>query len=327
LLWGNANHNYSEATMGWLGESNFSWVSHKTRGWSDPHLVGYMESHDEQRLLYKNYLYGASAAGYSTKDTTIALERMALAANFFFTIPGPKMIWQFGEYGYDVDIDFNGRTGPKPIRWFYLDDWRREYVFNVYAALIDLKKEHDVFRTNDFTLNLAGAGKSIILKHPDMNVMVVGNFGTTSTNVTLNWPSLGTWHEFYTQSELAVPDNNVIIALEPGEYRLYSTVKIEKPEWLNTSIDEIISKPKGTFNAYPNPSKGKLSFNLNLESQQQVTIMVFDVFGKMIAEINQTVSGGNQTIEWNGGSNLNPGIYFARMISGESQETVKLIME
>ncbi len=50
------------------------------------------------------------------------------------------MIWQFGEYGYDVTIEQNGRTGQKPIRWQYLNDWRRKYLFNVYAALIDLKK-------------------------------------------------------------------------------------------------------------------------------------------------------------------------------------------
>ncbi len=327
MLWGNANHNYNEATMGWLGESNFNWVSHKSRGWSDPHLVGYMESHDEQRLMYKNYLYGNNASGYNTKDTIIALERMGLAANFFFTIPGPKMIWQFGEYGYDVDIDFNGRTGPKPIRWFYLDDWRREYLFNVYAALIQLKNEHDVFRTDDFTLYLAGATKSIVLRHSEMNVVVVGNFGMVETSFTPAWPSTGTWHEFYGQSEFQVANNSITVTLAPGEYRLFSTVKIEKPEWLNTSIDEINKMPKGDFNAYPNPSNGQFTFNINLENQQNVTIMVFDVFGKVIAEINRNLTGGNQTIGWEGGSNLTPGIYFARMITNDRQETVKLLIE
>lgn len=327
MLWGNANHNYNEATMGWLGDSNFSWVSYKTRGWSDPHLVGYMESHDEERLLYKNYMYGNSTPGYSTKDTTIALERMALVANFFFTIPGPKMIWQFGEYGYDVNIDFNGRTGPKPIRWFYLDDWRREYLFNVYAALIELKNTHDVFKTTDFTLNLSSGNKSIILKHPDMNVVVLGNFATTSTNVTPTWPSTGTWYEFYSQSELTVPDNNVIVALEPGEYRLYSSVKIEKPEWLNTSIDEPWLIQSGAFNIYPNPSTGNFSFAFNLTQQQEVTIWIYDALGKVVANFSQLVEAGNQIVEFNHEISLKSGLYFAKMNAGDTQETVKLIVE
>lgn len=143
LIWGNLNYNYNEATMGYHNnnKSDFSWISYKKRGWNKPHVIGYMESHDEERLLYKNYMYGNSEAGYNIKDTTTALQRMELAANFFFTIPGPKMIWQFGEYGYDVTIEQNGRTGQKPIRWQYLNDWRRKYLFNVYAALIDLKKK------------------------------------------------------------------------------------------------------------------------------------------------------------------------------------------
>lgn len=90
MLWGNLNHNYNEATMGWLDNSDFSWISHKERGWNDPHVVGYMESHDEERLMVRNYLYGNSAAGYNTQDADVAIERMALAANFSSLFPARK---------------------------------------------------------------------------------------------------------------------------------------------------------------------------------------------------------------------------------------------
>lgn len=329
MLWGNLNHNYNEATMGYNSGTNsdFSWISYKKRGWADPHVMGYMESHDEERLLYKNYLYGSSVAGYNTKDTATALQRMELAANFFFTIPGPKMIWQFGEYGYDVTIEFNGRTGPKPIRWFYLDEWRREYLFNVYAALIDLKKNYDVFRTTDFTLNLAGANKSIILKHSSMNVVIVGNFGTSATTVTPGWPGFGTWYEFYSQSELDVPNANVTVNLQPGEYRLFSSVKIEKPEWLNTSIDEQGYLPGKYFQVYPNPSNGNFNFTFNLDKQEEVAVMIYDVTGNLVAELRQPVDPSNPVIEWNPAGNMTPGIYLARFISGDKQETLKLMVE
>lgn len=46
------------------------------------------------------------------KEAT-ALKRMQQAAAFFFTIPGPKMIWQFGELGFDYSIEYNGRVGNK----------------------------------------------------------------------------------------------------------------------------------------------------------------------------------------------------------------------
>jgi hypothetical protein len=54
MFWGNLNYNFNEATMGFLGNSNFEGALHTTRGWTQPHLIAYMESHDEERLMYKN---------------------------------------------------------------------------------------------------------------------------------------------------------------------------------------------------------------------------------------------------------------------------------
>ena len=35
---------------------------------------------------------------------------MSQAAAFFFTVPGPKLMWQFGELGYDYSINFPSYT-------------------------------------------------------------------------------------------------------------------------------------------------------------------------------------------------------------------------
>ncbi|MCK4577755.1 MAG: alpha-amylase, partial [Candidatus Marinimicrobia bacterium] len=149
LLWGNTNHNYNEATMGYnaSSKSDFSWGYYGRRGWSQPHLVTYMESHDEERLMYKNLQYGNVSGDYSTKDLPTALNRMKLAGAFFFTLPGPKMIWQFQELGYDYSIDYGGRLGEKPIRWDYLDDPNRLNLFKTYAALMHLRNANEVFRS------------------------------------------------------------------------------------------------------------------------------------------------------------------------------------
>jgi 1,4-alpha-glucan branching enzyme len=61
LLWGNLNGPYGEASMGYNANNNsdFSWGAYTTRGWTQPNLVTYMESHDEERIMYKNIAYGA----------------------------------------------------------------------------------------------------------------------------------------------------------------------------------------------------------------------------------------------------------------------------
>jgi pullulanase/glycogen debranching enzyme len=328
MLWGNSNHNYNEATMGWIDESDFSWISYQQRGWNNPHVVGYMESHDEERLQYKNLVYGRSVPGYNIQDSTIGLQRLGLAAAFFFTIPGPKMIWQFGEMGYDYTIDYNGRTGPKPIRWDYLDDWRREYLFHVYAALIDLKKNHDVFSTTDFSLDLYSETKSITLRGAGMNVVVVGNFGLENYDHEPDWPNTGTWYEFFTQSEYDVNSTGQLVNLDRGEYRIYTTEYIERPEWLNTSIDETGIFHSENIRVYPNPASDVVNFTLDLNEQSEVAIHIFDVMGKLVTTLEKGhMQAGLQNVSWNLLNDMNSGIYFALIRTGNKMETVKFTIE
>ena len=80
-------------TMGYVGNGsdNFEYqVSKNERGWSFHNLVGFMESHDEERLMYNNLLYGNQSENYDIQNINVSLKRMSQAAAFFFTIPGPK---------------------------------------------------------------------------------------------------------------------------------------------------------------------------------------------------------------------------------------------
>ena len=72
MMWSNLNPNYSETTMGYhdSNKSNFSWISYKNRGWTTPANIAYMESHDEERMMYRNINFGNENASYSTKNTS-----------------------------------------------------------------------------------------------------------------------------------------------------------------------------------------------------------------------------------------------------------------
>ncbi|MEO8796174.1 MAG: alpha-amylase family glycosyl hydrolase, partial [Daejeonella sp.] len=155
MLWGNLNNAYNEASMGYIPNSNFSGGIYKERGWTNPNLVTYMESHDEERLMFKNLQYGNAAGNYSVKDLPTALKRQELVAAFFLTLPGPKMIWQFGERGYDYSINYpsgtsNDRLSNKPPHWEYMNEPNRKKLYDVYSKLIKLRTEQDVFETSNF---------------------------------------------------------------------------------------------------------------------------------------------------------------------------------
>lgn len=314
MLWGNITHAYQEAAMGWIDDSNFEWISYQQRGWNEPHLVGYMESHDEERMMYKNINYGNNHQDdYNIRDLSTALKRAELAATFYFPIPGPKMIWQFGELGYDYSINYCAdgsiddgcRTDPKPVRWDYYDDYRRKNLYDIYATLAQLKTSEDVFRTDDYTLQLEGEMKRIHLNHESNNVTIVGNFGLRQEEIDPNFQETGTWHEYFSREEITVDDVNATLTLEPGEYRMYSTEPFEDHGIpLDADQPDIITADE-QIKVYPNPVRSIL----NIEAPENIVeVQVIDLVGRTMM---QRPAGSRQmTLEL---GDLHTGIYFIRV--------------
>lgn len=287
LLWGNLNWAYAQNTMGYSNDSDIGWISYKNRGWSKPHIVGYMESHDEERVMYKNLTYGASSGTYSTKDLATGLSRVEAAAAFFFTIPGPKMIWQFGELGYDYSINTceNGtisddcRLSPKPVKWSYYNDAKRLRVHNVFKALIDVKKNEPAFSTTDFEIN-GGDNylKSIHLNHSDMNVTIVGNFDLETGDINPAFQHNGVWYDFFSSDSLVVTDVNEPITLQHGEFHIYTSKKLHQGTYLD--VNENYSQ--SMLNLYPNPVKD----NVMIDSEEAILeVSIFDVYGKVVTNL------------------------------------------
>ena len=235
MVWGNAQYNYGRAGMGWNydGKSDFSWSSYKTRQFSEPHLMSYMESHDEQRHMYDIVAWGNYKNPlYNVKENLeLSLVRGELTAAFFFTLPGPKMLWQFGEMGYDYPLAYNGdKLGPKPIRWDFLEDPNRQRMFQVWSALAHLKTEYEVFNTRDFDIDVADTLKTIHLRHESMDVTVIGNFDTYPQTIDPAFTQTGTWYDYFSGEALEVTDVHMPIELDKSEYRIYTTVQLETPD-------------------------------------------------------------------------------------------------
>lgn len=240
LLWGNSNHNYSQASMGWQNESDFSYGFANVRNWPNPYLVTYMESHDEERIMYNNLQYGNASGSYNIKDVNTALQRQELTAAFFFTIPGPKMLWQFGELGYDFSINYckdgttnsNCRLDNKPIRWDYFQNPNRKKLYDTYSKLIKLRQNplfKDVFVTNVTNQNLGGYFKTITLSANASKIVVVGNFDVASQSGSVSFPSAGKWYDYMNGGFITTTGAPVNFNLQPGQYFVYTSVDASLP--------------------------------------------------------------------------------------------------
>lgn len=266
LLWGNHNHNFNEATMGYntSSKSDFSWANYQRRGWSRAHIINYMESHDEERLMYKNQQWGNSFGEYNVKETEVGLSRCGMAAAFLFSIPGPNMIWQFGELGYDYSINYCSdgsvnsrcRTGRKPVKWEYQKDENRAKLYDTYSKIIHLKKTEPVFSTSDFTMSVKSAVKRIELNSPNNNVRLVGNFGMEGVDAKVNFNTTGWWYNYFNGDSIFVSDVEETYSLQAGDYALFSNKKLSGFSMSNAS--PIINK---RILVGPNPALNSLNIN------------------------------------------------------------------
>ena len=297
LFWNKMTDPYNEATLGF--ESNFNRASYQDRGWPEPNLINYMESHDEERLMYKNLQFGASEGDYNIKDVGTGLDRVELATVFFYTIPGPKMLWQFGELGYDFSINYcrsgvvdGCRLDPKPIRWDYLTDRGRQDLWSVTSNMIDLKKRYDVFRTTDFTLDTEESLKTIHLNHEEFDVAVLGNFGLSTQEIDPDFQSTGLWYEFFSGESLNVSNPNALISLAPGEYRLYTSQDIGQFVTNTEELPAIVE----SFTAWPNPARGQINLELTLKQATEVTLFMVDAQGRVVRndDLGRLVTGRHQ---------------------------------
>jgi len=340
LFWGNLNYNYMEAAEGTVANSDFNPGIYTTRGWTKPHLVTYMESHDEERIMYNSINNGNSSAGYNIRDTATALKRMELNAAFLFTIPGPKLFWQFGELGYDYPINYcpNGtinnacRTDPKPIRWDYLNDNRRKNVYTTYSKLLNLRLHpwyKEVFMTGTIDRSLNGAVKWIKVSSAadTSDLLVVGNFDVNAQFATVTFQTAGTWYDLLNNTTFSATGTSQTITLQPGEFHVYVNRNVN-----NLTATPVINVPwNGSTleaKAYPNPiSLSGFNVEVNLPQSGNVTIELYNHLGQYVSNLynNFLIRGTHQlALKKKTASN---GIYYLKIQSKNATKTIQVTFQ
>lgn len=297
LLWANFGFNFNEGTMGYVenGKSNINNLDYSRRGWNLPHQIAYMESHDEERLYYKNSQFGNILGAYNTRDKNTALQRIAAAAHTFLSVPGPKMIWQFGELGYEYSINScpdgtvneNCRLSEKPIRWDYLQDENRMKLYQAFASMHQLRNRHEVFHTKNFILDGQNGYKVTTLINDTLNAVILSNLEMTNATKLISFPHSGTWYEYYSNTSINVTGTPTLnISLDPGEYRIYFDKKITS-EGTITHVDRVADDE--VIHIYPNPATNKLFINSAIHqniAQVEIYQLTGQRLGSYLVEMN-----------------------------------------
>ncbi len=223
-LWRNMNYAYCQTAMGWLSDGDDlsgMWTGSSSMPFGS--LVGFMESHDEERTAYKSLKWGNGI----TSDLAARMKREELNAAFSLLVPGPKMLWQFEDLGYDISIDSPSRTGAKPLHWDYLEVPERKALYETYSRLLAFRRDNPRFFDSDAQFSWSvGSGVTVrtmtCTAADSQSFVVVGNFGVTDVAAAyVSLPSGGAWYDFFGGVQLTPGSDNVLaIPLKAGEFRL-----------------------------------------------------------------------------------------------------------
>lgn len=338
LLWNKQTDPYNQNTMGYKENSNYDRMNHSLHGFTNMSAVGYGESHDEERLMFKNLAYGAVNGNYDVKNLNTALDRMKTFGATFFTIPGPKMIWQFGELGYefsinrctDGSISSGCRTDEKPVAFTlgYDTNASRKAVYDTWAKIITIRNAHQIFKTKTYSIesnNLANDPNGLITRiylydtsitTGIKNVVVLANYTTSAQNVVPYFPYTGQWQNLMDDSISDVVSTTAPITLQPGEFRIFGNYAGA------LSAADINAGNKLSLQIADNPVQNgtaKLIFNKVKNGE----ISIFDMTGKRLSLFKLDKENGTYEVK----VNYPAGTYLIHLKSDTGIATQKMIVK
>jgi len=331
MMWGIMNSPYSELTMAQGGDKNISRMGHKAHtNFNGPRVVGYAESHDEERLMYKNIAFGNTTnSSHNVQDLNTALSRMSALGAVSVMVPGPKMIWHFGELGMDTSIftcndgSYNNDgckldTKPQP-QWAnnWLTDALRGQIYEDWSKLHKLKIEEPVFE-GDYAITSGDLTPRIDIFDTSIpstelrNVIVYANFDVVTRSIDTNFPSgvTATWYDLMDATgNTTVSNSTSAITIPAGQFRILGN---KASNVLSVNHEELFD-----FSIYPNPSHTSFSVNVNISD-----VEIYDLTGKLV----KSYKGHFTKTDAFDISSLISGIYMVKVLNKNNQiQTTKLI--
>lgn len=343
MMWGEMYTQYKELAMGYATQ-NISRMSHFNHGFTGKRLIGYPESHDKDRMMYEAITYGNGAGAYPVNgNLTNALNRMGAIGATSILVPGPKMIWHFGELGSNQSIwtcsngTINSDNDATPgdckldtkaqIQWGgnWLADTRRTSILNDWSKMIKLKTSEPVFMADHAISPDGNNVKQRVYIYNNSfpttqlrNVVVIANFSTDNLSINPSFPTdvytyPMTWYDLMNNNApVVISSPTAAMTVNSGRFRVFGN---QPATTLNNSGFDLNSSE---ISLYPNPAKS--SFSLSKEARK---IEIYTITGQLIQSFENIQLEQQLNIE-----NLQTGIYSVKIIDNNGQsQTKKLLKE
>ena len=160
LQWANMSNASCQTAMGYIQQSDMS-AFYAPRHGSRPYgsTVSYAESHDEERMGYKQTQWGATDDVKA--DEEVRSQRLGMVAALMLMTPGNHMIWQFGELGADQttkNTDGGNNTDPKTVLWGRLENGNWANLLQTYTNLNWIRRLNPALFSADTQVDMSYNG-------------------------------------------------------------------------------------------------------------------------------------------------------------------------
>lgn len=243
LNWAKVNNSGCQYAMGYQTDASLNrmWAVKDSR--TAGSTVAYLESHDEERLAYKQIKWGVATV---KNDHKIAMQRLGAAAAQMILVPGSHMIWMFSEMGNSQSTkDANGgnNTSPKIVNWSLLSDPDNAGLVRNYHELNTIRLNNlDLFsETANYSLNLGtwSTARTISTTAGNKELYAVMNPSVSAPmTVTVNFVSDD--NSAYHVASKSYDSNPVFdaaaktVTVEPNCYAVITTTDISGVEGIET---------------------------------------------------------------------------------------------
>ena len=337
MMWGKMTDQYNQLTMGYNSSNDISRIGYKAHtGFIGNRVMGYPESHDEERLMYKNVQFGNSTnPSHNVKTLNVALSRMSALGAMSLLVPGPKMIWHFGDLGWELsiytcsngtindnsitipgDCKLDNKPQPQWVAATWLADINRNTIYNNWAKMNLLKKSEPVF-SKDYTLNSGTTLQPKIYIYDNAapistlkNVVVLSNFDVNASNVVPNFPYTGTWYNLMDNTSINIVNTTDPITIEAGGFRVYGN------QLSSLGVDNFNTLNYVTLS--PNPAS--TYFTLSAETSK---VQIYSITGQLVKSFNANQPAEHQFSV----SDLGKGMYLVKAFNANNEVKVMKLLK
>ena len=153
-----------------------------------------------------------------------------------------------------------------------------------------------------------------------MNAVVIVNVDVNSQDKTLDFQHNGWWFEYFTGDSIEI-NGNTDLSFLPGEYRIYTDLKLASPVIQNTLNMEEYQFAEWETNLFPNPVIDFLQIEVKNCKHEPIKFSIIDPLGKLMV---QEIKNHSDLYSFNL-SKLKSGNYFILIEQGKKIKLHKFL--